>query len=80
MAQVKLPLDPLLRLYDGNVSLLAEVLHRPRRVVTRWKALGLSLIQADRCAVALGHHPVDLWPDWYEKSEAPRRGQSCRAA
>ena len=80
MAGVKVPLDPLLRLYDGNVSLLAEVLDRSRRVVTRWKALGLSLVQADRCAVALGHHPVDLWPDWYEATEASQVGQRCRAA
>lgn len=81
-ASPRLPIDPLLRLCDGNVGLLAEALRRPRRVITRWKTLGLPLVQADRCAVAVGHHPVDLWPDWYEATEAwaTHRSRRCRAA
>lgn len=27
---------------------------------------GFTLRQADEAAVALGHHPAEIWPQWYE--------------
>lgn len=30
----------------------------------RWRHYGLDVDQADRLAVALGLHPLNVWPDW----------------
>jgi hypothetical protein len=35
------------------------------RVVRRWAASGLSVVEADRAAVALGQHPGDVWAEWW---------------
>ncbi len=29
----------------------------------------LPAVSADRVAVAVGLHPVEVWPDWYEVME-----------
>lgn len=34
--------------------------------VPEWKRRGLSVDQADRVAIALGRHPIELWPDFHE--------------
>lgn len=51
------------------------------RQVCRWAAAGgLSPIQADRAAGALGLHPFDIWPDWYEATAdglAPARQETA---
>lgn len=35
------------------------------RTVWRWRATGLTALQADRTAVACGHHPGAVWPTWW---------------
>ena len=35
------------------------------RTVWRWNHHGLSDTQADHGAIALGLHPVLVWPDWF---------------
>ena len=32
----------------------------------RWRAYGVPLWHADRLAVALGRHPGELWPEYWE--------------
>ena len=63
--QPRLPLDPLVRMY-GSVSMLAIALGRHRTQVSEWNANGIPVVSADRVAVALGMHPIEVWPDWYE--------------
>lgn len=65
----RLPLAPLVELY-GSVSMLARALKRDRQVVSRWNAHGLPAVSADEVAVALGLHPVEVWPNWHEVMEA----------
>ncbi len=36
------------------------------RTVWRWRASGLTALQADRVAVACGHHPGAVWPTWWQ--------------
>ncbi len=40
-----------------------------------WRANGLTLYQADRLACRLGHHPADLWPNYWD---IPFRGCTTR--
>lgn len=41
---------------------------------------GLTPNQADRMAVSLGCHPVEIWPDWYEAlSRSPGSGLNGKA-
>lgn len=32
----------------------------------RWKREGIPLRSADRAAVAIGHHPGEIWEEWWE--------------
>jgi hypothetical protein len=42
-----------------------------RQTVRRWiNAGGLTSRQADHCAVRLGYHPAELWPEWWHKEAA----------
>jgi hypothetical protein len=59
------PLEPLVQRYE-NVSVLARALGCERTLVSKWRNHGLPLVSADRLAVSLGLHPVEVWPDWYE--------------
>lgn len=62
------------RLYhreDGRVSTLAEAVGVTPRTVHRWLAKGMTEEAADRAAVRLGRHPVEVWPDWYEVTADP---------
>lgn len=36
----------------------------------RWKHSGVPYSRADEIAGALGSHPVELWPDWYDGAAA----------
>ncbi len=46
---------------------LAVALGTSRQQVRRWQAGGrLQEETADRAAVALGLHPVMIWPEWWE--------------
>lgn len=54
---------------DSGQSLpdLADALGLPLRTLNR--VLGATRIRwntADRVAVALGSHPSELWPDWFD--------------
>jgi lambda repressor-like predicted transcriptional regulator len=84
MGSVRFPVDPVRqlierRLLDRGVSLLecACTLGLPLRTLVR--VLGsdtISWMVADRCAVAFGYHPCQLWPDWFadpQPQSPPRR-------
>lgn len=61
------------RLRHGSVALpeLAVVLGIPLRTLHRiLQAQLLGWMVADRCAVALGYHPCQLWPDWFPDQPA----------
>ena len=63
------------RMTLGCVSLaeLAVTLRLPLRTlqrVRRSEVLGWTV--ADRCAVALGYHPSQLWPEWFAAPAAHR--------
>jgi lambda repressor-like predicted transcriptional regulator len=67
----------LLALADAhNITLteVGDVLGLPRRTLHRVLASSrLRWDAADRVAVALGHHPSELWPDWFDAAPAQRR-------
>ena len=46
------------------VAYIADVCGVNRMTVYRWRNQGLSTFQADRAAVAVGFHPLNVWPDW----------------
>lgn len=51
----------------GGISVngLAREIGLPRRTVHRWHQAGaVPPASADRAAVALGHHPAEIWPHW----------------
>ena len=74
---MRLPFDPLARLAD-DTGALARLIGRPRRVVCRWKVDGVPYWSADAAAVRLGHHPANLWPEWFEVSPRPVPLGHCR--
>ena len=44
---------------------LARAIGVTARTVYRWRHAGvIPADHADRAAVALGHHPAELWPSW----------------
>lgn len=43
---------------------LAAAVGITERHLLRLKATGLTLLQADRYAVACGWHPASIWPGW----------------
>lgn len=72
------PADPVLELaarrliLDGlppSARRIADLVGTTRRNVERWRAgtpIGTHAL-ADRVAVALGHHPINVWPvEWLE--------------
>jgi lambda repressor-like predicted transcriptional regulator len=67
-ASPRLPLEPLVTRH-GGVSALARALGRDRSQVGKWRRRGVSLDRADAIAVALGLHPVEVWPEWYTVTE-----------
>ena len=44
---------------------LASLVGVSDRTLWRWQRSGLNDTQADRAAVALGLHPVSVWPNWF---------------
>ena len=68
MTAAPLSLEPLIARY-GSVSGLARALNCDRVQVSKWRRDGLPMASADRIAVALGMHPVEGWPDWYEATD-----------
>lgn len=64
--QPRLAVDPLLRKY-GTVAALARASGCPRSSFTRWQREGgIPLFTADRIAIRLRLHPVEVWPEWYQ--------------
>lgn len=55
------------------MSDLARKLEVNRAQLYYFKDKGLSLDHADRFAGKLGLLPCELWPEWYEMVESPRR-------
>jgi len=50
-----------------SVRRAADTLGVHRDSWHRWKRAGtLSDVTADHAAVALGLHPVEIWPDWHQ--------------
>jgi hypothetical protein len=67
-------LEPIRRLARANGlvddSSLARCLGLPRRTLGRADEIGLNDSQADRCATALGRHPVEVWGDaWWSMAD-----------
>jgi lambda repressor-like predicted transcriptional regulator len=70
------PAAPALRLLtaraeDDRVSLteLAQRIRLPRRTLHRVLASSrLRWDTADRVAVALGRHPFEIWPSWFDEA------------
>jgi len=69
---LRLPLDPLLDLYDSRLG-LARALKVDPRQIQRWLRYGVSFYAADELAVSLGFHPIELWPQWMEVGEEAER-------
>ena len=44
---------------------MAGLLKVSSRTVVRYRRRGLSVVQADRAAVAVGFHPAEVWPNWW---------------
>lgn len=63
--QPRVSLEPLVERY-GNVSVLARALGVDRAQVARWRSDGVPIESADRIAVAVGRHPAEVWPEWYD--------------
>ena len=62
----RLPFRPLADV-AGRLPLgeLAKSLGVAARTVHRWRATDtVPPMAADRAAVALGHHPAEIWPEW----------------
>jgi hypothetical protein len=66
---------PLAPLRDAagaaTTAVLARRLDVSVRTVWRWNHHGLSDIQADHAAIALGLHPALVWSDWLTAASAP---------
>ena len=61
------PLQPLFDATDTTEYLqLALLTGFPARTLHRWAHNGVPDLNADRAAVALGKHPSNIWPNWFE--------------
>ena len=63
--------------HHGRVSgaRLAGLLGVKPATVRMWRQRGgIPLYSADRAAVALGVHPCELWPDWWDLPEPNHTG------
>lgn len=75
----RLPLDPLLALYDNRLA-LARALKVDARQIQRWCRYGVAFYTADELAVSLGFHPMELWPGWVEVGEEAARQRDANRA
>ena len=61
------------RCADMSVRELAETLPVNRSTLLRlYDREWLRYDAADLIATALGHHPSELWADWFDPSDVPR--------
>jgi len=74
MSAPRMPLDPILahlveiRAHaracgQGSTTAIARRLGVDRRTIYRWRDCGIPLHSADRAAMALGLHPLELFGD-----------------
>lgn len=67
-------LDPLLERYavppnQANRTAIHELATRSgisRKSFQRYERNGMDAFQADRVAIRLGFHPVEIWPTWFD--------------
>lgn len=79
------PAEPARRLvleraerHNLTLTEIGDVLGLPRRTLHRLLASPrLRWDAADRVAVALGHHPSELWPGWFESPTLPASGSKA---
>lgn len=65
----RLTVEPLAAvLGTDSATLLARRIGVSDRQVRRAKTEGLTVDTADRWAIAAGHHPGLVWPDWWDLS------------
>jgi len=64
------PLQPLFDAAGTTEYLeLAVLTGFPARTIHRWKHNGIPDHNADRAAIALGLHPMTIWPNYCEQLE-----------
>jgi len=62
-----LPAEPLMAVLGmSSLRTLSDKLEVNVRTVQRYVKVGLTFDQADRIAIALGMHPMEIWHDWLE--------------
>jgi len=67
LTRVRWPLAPLLDAAGHPpITVLASRVGVAARTVWRWRHNGLTDQQADRAAIALGYHPLNIWTDWHQ--------------
>jgi hypothetical protein len=63
----RFPFRPLaIEAQAPTIDTLATRIGVSRRTVHRWAADGVPAHQADRAAIAIGSHPVCIWPDYHD--------------
>lgn len=71
MIEPRLPVEPLEALLGATTNdALAEVFEVADITVGRWRTDGIPWRKADQLAVAAGHHPAAVWPEWLDHSIA----------
>jgi lambda repressor-like predicted transcriptional regulator len=56
--------------HELSVVELADILGIPRRTLLRvMTRTELRWDTADRIAIALGYHPIELWPSWHHDTK-----------
>lgn len=61
-------LQALLKAAGATMLGLAAATGQHARTLHRWAHMGLTVDQADRLAVAVGFHPAEVWPAWWDES------------
>jgi len=63
------PVEPLLALFPDGMGdrVIAEQFGVSRTIVNRWRhnpSCAIDEYTADRYAIMLGMHPIEIWQDW----------------
>jgi hypothetical protein len=63
-----------------SIGIVIAVTGTDRSLVHRWnRAGGVPEVSADRVAVALGLHPINIWPNWGQRIGEPEPERHLRA-
>lgn len=65
----RFPVEPILQTFADHpypIQAAATALNVSTASIHRYLQDGIFFFKADRYAVALGKHPIDLWPDWFD--------------